>query len=688
MTSNFLSRAFRLLAMSSMLALAACGGGGGSSGGSSGGGNTVPAPGNLSYSSPQTYSTGTAITALSPTVTGTVTSYSVSPALPAGLSLNTTTGQITGTPTAVSAATDYVITAQNAGGSTTFTLSIAVTQGVPGQSVLTLSFAAKRVSLDWTAATGATSYHLRKDSGGGIEDLAVDLTGTHYDDDIAVHLTDWVNTRYVVKACNDTGCTDSAERALVPANSVDAIGYLKPEVSKPFTFFGNAVALSADGSTLAVGVSQDNSGTSAQDDTSLGGSGAVHVFVRSGGAWVTQAFLKASNAGAGDEFGVSVSLSADGNTLAVGAHNEDGNGIDPDDDSKDGSGAAYLFVRSGTTWTEQAYLKAAVVDGADSFGRSVALSGDGDTLVVGAINEDSLANTIDGDATDNSGISVGAAYVFVRNGTAWSQQAYLKASNSETGDGFGIVVAISGDGQTIAVGAPGEDSNATTVDGDQGDNSANDSGAVYVFHRDSPTTWVQAGYLKASNAEAGDVLGGIFGGLVLGAQQSIALNEDGTTLAAGAFREASGNGQPNDNSAANAGAVYVFTREDGNASAWAQQAYIKAGNPGTQDLFGASVSLSADGDRLVVGAASEDSSAAGVGGTPDDLAGEGAAYLFTRTGTSWAQTNYIKATNPGAGDGFAVSVALSGDGNTLVVGATGEDDPDDSVNGAGAVYVY
>jgi uncharacterized Zn-binding protein involved in type VI secretion len=136
----------------------------------------------------------------------------------------------------------------------------------------------------------------------------------------------------------------------------------------------------------------------------------------------------------------------------------------------------YVFTRSGTTWSQQAYLKASNTDAGDVFGVPVTL--DGDTLAVGAVLESSNATGVDGDQADNTAGGSGAVYVFTRSGRTWSQQAYLKASNTDAGDRFGWSVAL--DGDTLAVGARLEDSNATGVDGDQADNSADDSGAMYV----------------------------------------------------------------------------------------------------------------------------------------------------------------------------------------------------------------
>jgi hypothetical protein len=215
-------------------------------------------------------------------------------------------------------------------------------------------------------------------------------------------------------------------------------------------------------------------------------------------SFAQQAYLKASNTGAEDLLGSSVAISGD--TMVVGAPGEDSNATSVNgnqlDNSAGSSGAAYVFVRSDTTWSQQAYLKASNTGGGDLFGNSVAISGD--TIVVGAPREDSNATGVNDNEADNSALNSGAAYVFVRSGTTWSQHAYLKASNTEAVDSFGGEVAISGD--AIVIGAANEDSNATGVNGNQNDNSAPNAGAAYVFGR-SGSTWSQQAYLKASNTE-------------------------------------------------------------------------------------------------------------------------------------------------------------------------------------------
>ena len=209
--------------------------------------------------------------------------------------------------------------------------------------------------------------------------------------------------------------------------------------------------------------------------------GAAYVFVREGTNWAQQAYLKASNTGTSDQFGYFAAVSGD--TIAIGANAEDSNAVgvngDGNNESSSNSGAAYVFVRSATNWAQQAYLKASNTGMGDFFGETLALSGG--ILVVGTYLEDSRAVGVNpmGGQPDNDATDAGAAYVFVRDGTNWGQQAYLKASNNAPGNQFGHSVTVSGD--TVVVAARAEDSGAIGVNGDQFDNTASNSGAAYVF---------------------------------------------------------------------------------------------------------------------------------------------------------------------------------------------------------------
>jgi hypothetical protein len=338
---------------------------------------------------------------------------------------------------------------------------------------------------------------------------------------------------------------------------------------------GLSVALS--GTTAVVGVPGKN-----------GSTGAAYVFVHSGTRWYQQARLTAGDGAAGDQFGSSVALSGD--AAMVGAPFKNAQ-----------TGAAYVFVRRGTGWYQQARLTAGGAAGGDWFGSSVALNGS--TALVGA-------------PQTNSGS--GAAYVFVHSGTDWRQQARLTAGDAAAIDDFGSSVALNG--STALIGAPQTNSS---------------SGAAYVF-MPRGTGWHQQARLTAGDAAANDELG-----------TSVALS--GNTAVVGA---------PGKNTAG--GAAYVFVRH---GTGWHQQAQLAAGDAAEEDNVGLSVAVSAD---------------TAVAGAPGKNGSRGAAYVFVRSGTTWRQQNRLTA-GGAAGDELGTSVALRG--NTALVGAPGKS------GSTGAVYV-
>ena len=425
------------------------------------------------------------------------------------------------------------------------------------------------------------------------------------------------------------------------------------------------------------------------------------------------AYIKASNPHAGDHFGNggtllgdSVALSGDGNTMAVGAPNESSGakGINgnQNDTSVYSAGAVYVYARRNDTspWTQHAYVKASNPGEGDEFGHVVTLSADGNTMAVSAYFEASAARGINGDQADDSIPQSGAVYVFTRRGTTWSQQAYIKASNTGEagtdgnfgdGDQFGFALSLSDDGNTIAVGANTEDSNAMGINGNQADNSMQSAGAVYVFTR-TGTTWAQQAYVKTANT---------FGNVQFG--YSVALSADGNTLVASSFDEGGSsraiNG-PYDRMRNGSGALYVFTRAGGS---WTQQAYLKASNAEAGDSLGVIVSISDDGNTIASGSLDEDCMATGVNSTqPCDNDREsdrsvGAAYVFVRSGTTWTQQAFIKPSNSGKDDWFGSRLQISGDGNILAASAQLEDSAaqgingkqdDDSAQEAGALYLF
>lgn len=458
--------------------------------------------------------------------------------------------------------------------------------------------------------------------------------------------------------------------------------YLKAFSTDAFDEFGRSVAI--DGDIAVVGAASEDSSASGvngnHSDDSAPDAGAAYVFVRTGSSWAPHAYLKASNAQAGDRFGTSVAIS--GETIVVGAAAEDSSATgvngNQSDNSTLASGAVYVFVRTGTTWTQQAYLKASNTDSGDFFGSDVSI--DDDTIVVGAPAERSNATGVNGDQSNDDFQQAGAAYVFTRDGGSWTQQAYLKASNTGSNDQFGSSSAI--DGETLVIGAYHEESSATGVNGDQSNNDLSRAGAAYVFVR-TGSAWQQQAYLKASNTGLLDVFG-----------ESVAVSGD--TIAIGAFGEASNatgvNGNQSDDSMPDAGAVYIFVRSGSN---WSQQAYVKSPIPGESDAFGGNVAI--ETDVLIVGCSGEDSGATGVNGNQESnsLSNSGAVYVFVRSGTDWIQQAFVKASTPGAMDAFGTAVDISGE--TMLAGARFEDSSatsvggnqlDDSVPSAGAAYVF
>jgi hypothetical protein len=344
---------------------------------------------------------------------------------------------------------------------------------------------------------------------------------------------------------------------------------------------GYSLALNAAGDTLAVGAIAEDSAARGvngdQDDDSLNSAGAVYVFARTGDRWRQQAYLKASNAEAGDLFGFSVALSADGDRLVASSFDEDGGArsIDgPDDNSRRASGAIFVFDRRGEAWSQTAYLKGSRSEETDQLGYTVAISDDGNTIAGGAGDEDCLTPGVNPPGCDNDSLGdlganiwVGAAYVFVRRGENWFEEAFLKASNPRPYNSYGVKLALSGDGDTLAVAAYLEDAGARGIH--RGEPShllivpnldpwrayvdqADESGAVYLYTREAGA-WAQQAYVKASNAERGDEFG-----------SAVALSGNGRTIVVAAHGEDSSapgpNGAQADNSAPDSGAVYVFMR--------------------------------------------------------------------------------------------------------------------------------
>ncbi len=328
-----------------------------------------------------------------------------------------------------------------------------------------------------------------------------------------------------------------------------------------------------------------------------------------------------------DEFGYSVAI--DGNTAVIGARNADpdlGNG------PLNNAGLAYVYVRSGQTWVLEAELNAKNASAGDTFGVSVAISGN--TIVVGATGVDV------GDLQDENDVSkdVGAAYIFTRRNGAWTQQVKLIPSDWTEDDSFGSAVAISRG--TVVVAADTKDLGPLV-----------DLGAAYVFYNSGGSNWKQQAKLLPSDPLLRDYFG-----------SSVAI--EGNLIGVGAIQSY----------LTGPGKTYMFRNQSG---VWKQEARLEGKEADLGDAFGSAVSIS--GGTLVVGAYSAD---------PDlgngHVTSAGAAYVFNKSGHDWKESAMLTAPDGLSFDQFGQAVDI--DGGTLVVGALGATQAGET--GAGAVYIF
>ena len=289
-----------------------------------------------------------------------------------------------------------------------------------------------------------------------------------------------------------------------------------------------------------------------------------------------------------------------------------------DDDKGVNSGSAYVFIRTNNNWIQQAKLLASDGSAEDLFGSSVSLSDD--TALIGAVND------------DDNGDQSGSVYVFIRTGSNWAQQAKLLVADSAADDQFGYSLSL--DGDTALIGVANDDDN-----GDQ-------SGSAYVFTR-TGSNWTQQAKLLASDGTINDFFGG-----------SVSISHNNVLIGA----------HGDDDNGDQSGSAYVFTRTGSN---WTQQAKLLALDGAAGDYFGWSVSLS--GDSALIGA------------DGDDEQGEssGSAYVFTRTGSNWTQQAKLLAPKGTAYDSFGWCISLSGD--IALIGAPFDDDKGDQ---SGSAYVF
>ena len=383
--------------------------------------------------------------------------------------------------------------------------------------------------------------------------------------------------------------------------------------------FGDAIAIDAD--TAVVGAKLD--------DHAAADAGSAYVFFRTAGLWVQQGKLVASDPQSDDQFGTTVTVSGD-KAVVGGPFNDDFGGS---------TGSAYVFVRSGETWSFSEKLLPNDPHSPAQFGYSVAI--DGDLMAIGARRHQDLGN------------NAGAAYVFAKGIETWTQQKKILASDGAADDRFGYSIDI--DGDLVVVGAP--------LDDDAG----RSSGSAYVFERDlgGANDWGQRAKLTAGDADADDEFGervAISGGVIV-------VGADGTDGAPDCVDQG-----------CDSGSAYVFERNLGGADAWGQRAQLVATDPASGDNFGTSVGI--DGNLIVVGADDGDDAP----GCVDEDCNSGTAYVFDRNlgGTDvWGQKAKLTASDGALGDSLGDAVAV--DGLTLVIGAGKNDDAGAD---SGSAYIF
>ena len=510
---------------------------------------------------------------------------------------------------------------------------------ITGTAFGTTGISDTHYSTDWQIATDSGFSNVVKSS---INDTVNKTSWTV--SGLSVSTTYYVRVRYKGTSLPYSNWSSvvsfSTKASFYPQNE---IAKLVPTDGAGGDYFGYSVSISSDGNTAIVGAYNDDSSR-----------GSVYIYNRSGSTWSQQAKLVPNDGATNDYFGYSVSISGDGTTAIVGAYGDDDKGSD--------SGSAYIYTRSGSTWSYQAKL--VPNDGAtdDYFGYSVAISSDGNTAIVGAVGDDGVD------------INTGSAYIYTRSGSTWSQQTKLTATDATLQDSFGSSVAISGDGNTVIVGAPNSEFDISNAQ----------AGGFYIYTRSGSSWTLQydtnftgseskyGSYVSLSYDGSVAAVGGtgihgdsmriltrsgstwsVYPSFFTGA--SVAVSGDGNTIVGGSLKANN-----------NYGAVYVYGLTNG---VWSEKKILTAVNETANVNFGSSVSLSSDGKTLIVGAPFYDSF-------------RGCFYVFQLQDGIWIQQVRLLASDGAANDYFGCSMDISNDGRTAIVGAKGDD------SNRGSAYIF
>lgn len=515
----------------------------------------------------------------------------------------------------------------------------------PAAPQVTVGANIKQLRFDWTQTPRAQYYKLLKDRDGhsGFRQIGRNIPGslTSAIDNIAVHFHDWSDARYIVAACNKHGCTRSGEISTTHL-MLDSIGYLKSGEPKFADFFGDTIALSGDGKTLAV---------RAYDDPN---SGIVWVYRRTMGAWHQEELPILEARQPGSNFGYSLRLSDDGNTLAVGAswfHVPGGpteTRCDPwTCEEVSAHGAVHIFKRNHAgAWRQEALLHAPELRIGQTFGVDLALSGDGRTLVAGSSDGPN---------------DVTAHYVLRRTASGWQHETVVRPLRT---NGRCFDPALTTDGQRLFLACDFHDVENQTRSGEE----------IQIRER-TAGAWPLTASLPYSVNHSGPF------------QFTYSVDRHGRTIAMREWVD----GRP---------VISIYTPEVSDSSSWTLHSRLTEAAPNVPFYkFGrGNVVLSGDGTTLVVGDFQESSAGAGILETPSPSGVQaGGAFVFRRSNDTWNFRALIKAPNPDNRDEFGAPLAVSIKGTTIAIAARVEssaaqgidgDQNDNSLSSAGAVYLY
>ena len=533
-----------------------------------------------------------------------------------------------------------------------------------------LKFEFKKFVFQWQGVPDATYYNiLEQVNGENYTNLAENLVSDSNVFSMDVSLIEKIDAKYIVQSCNALGCIDDA--IIHSGNMAKAIGYIKTNENNQHQSAGRSISLNADGTVMAIGAPGSPYGTFAGNPiTDEKIPGAVYLYRKVDGNWQQEQKLQAPAPENNDGFGHSVSLSADGKLLAVGSHKENSSstGINSEaNNSRHNAGAVYVFKNINAIWEQDAYLKASHTYQYQQFGESTKLSADGSTLIVGAPG-------ISLEFVNRSENPLEAVYVFKKEGDSWYQQARIFESSIGINANFGDAIAINSDGTIMMIGAPYSDytNEENTV--------IQDTGVAFTYQLDDEGNWLKTHEFSSpsltKNYEFGAslTLSGDGHRVAIGSfkyfastgainifdkagnnwelnasirahhslkysallfPSDIAFNHEGTVLVIGTPGQrgftpgvSRSPGETESNWSSGAAYVYKYLNES-----WEASAFLKSANVEYSGEFGSAVSISANGELIVVGDTSDDFPMPGVQPGLDEIEIEpvknsGSIHLF------------------------------------------------------------